>query len=258
MKNRTIIGILCIIIAAAVTFGISPFVNKFMEGKVKTLVVAEEIPQGAEISESNVSIVELAKSAVPENALHSMDDAIGLFAGAKMFPGDIVTKAKLTEDNKSVENMLWTIEEGKVAMSVTIKNLAAGLSGKLTNGDIISFYVTDKDGKTVVPELLKYVKVITTTTSGGVDEVDVVPNDDGTKALPATVTVLVAMEQASALANADKNATLHFALVCRGDDKKAAGYLKEQEDIVTAAREAAEAAEKDKAAQAPVQTTVGG
>ena len=251
MKNRTIIGIICVLIAAAVTFGVSPFVNKFMEGKVKVLTVASEISQGSEIAEGDVVVVEMAKSAVPANAIHSANEAIGQYAAAKLFPGDVVTSQKITTDNHSAENVLWKIDEGKVAMSVTIKNLAAGVSGKLTNGDIISFYITDKDGKTSIPKSLQYVKVITTTTSGGVDEVDVVPNDDGTFALPATITVMVSVDQAVELANFEKNATLHFALVCRGDDTKSTELLNKQDEIIAAEKEAAAAAAVTAPAAAP-------
>ena len=163
----------------------------------------------------------------------------------------MVTSQKITTDNHSAENVLWKIDEGKVAMSVTIKNLAAGVSGKLTNGDIISFYITDKDGKTSIPKSLQYVKVITTTTSGGVDEVDVVPNDDGTFALPATITVMVSVDQAVELANFEKNATLHFALVCRGDDTKSTELLNKQDEIIAAEKEAAAAAAVTAPAAAP-------
>lgn len=72
-----------------------------------------------------------------------------------------------------------SLKGDKVAMSITINSFAGGLSGKLENGDIVSIYVTDNDSHTEVPASLKYVKVITTTTSGGIDENDVVENEDG-------------------------------------------------------------------------------
>ena len=100
---------------------------------------------------------------------------------------------------------------------------------KLMGGDIISIYVTDKDNKTTVPATLKYVRVITTTTAGGVDEPDVVENEDGTKALPTTVTVLVSVKQAQQLASFEKNATMHVALVYRGEEKTANKFISKQD-----------------------------
>lgn len=41
MKNRTAIGIVCIILAVAITFGISPLVNKMTEGKTQVVVFSK-------------------------------------------------------------------------------------------------------------------------------------------------------------------------------------------------------------------------
>ena len=123
-----------------------------------------------------------------------------------------------------------SLKGDKVAMSITINSFAGGLSGKLENGDIVSIYVTDKDNHTEVPASLKYVKVITTTTSGGIDENDVVENEDGSFELPTTITVLVSVEQAKILANYEESAAMHIALVCRGDDATADRFLKAQDD----------------------------
>ena len=62
--------------------------------------------------------------------------------------------------------MLATLNGSKVAVSVTIDTFAAGLSGKLQNGDIISLIVVDKNaGTSAILGELKYMKVITTTTA---------------------------------------------------------------------------------------------
>ena len=117
-------------------------------------------------------------------------------------------------------------------MSVTIASFARGLSAKLQNGDIVSFYVTDKEGNTTIPASLKYVRVITTTTAGGVDENEVEPNEDGTFDLPTTITVLVSVSQAQELANYEENAKMHVALVYRGDEETAKKFLDKQDQYL--------------------------
>lgn len=89
-----------------------------------------------------------------------------------------------------------------------------------------------KRHKTEIPAELKYVKVITTTTSGGIDENDVVENEDGSFDLPTTITVLVSVEQARILANHEKNAAMHIVLVYRGDDASAEKFLKAQDEYL--------------------------
>ena len=79
------------------------------------------------------------------------------------------------------------------------------------------------------PKELQYVKVITTTTSQGVDHEDV---EDGTQ--PVTITFLVNAEQAELLSLYDKTGSLHVALEYRGDSETAAKYLAEQDKVLKA------------------------
>lgn len=225
MKNRTAIGIVCIILAVAVTFVVSPFVSKLSEQKEEVIRFTKDISQGTQITDADFEIAEVLKANVPANAITDKSAVIGKYANADIFAGDYATTARLTDDANSVSHILNSLNGDKVAMSITINSFAGGLSGKLENGDIVSIYVTDKEGETTVPSELKYVKVITTTTSGGIDETEVIPNEDGSFELPTTITVLVSVKQASILANFEENASMHVALVYRGDEAKAQQFL---------------------------------
>ena len=109
-------------------------------------------------------------------------------------------------------------------MSVTIGSFAQGLSGKLETGDIISVIVySNKDAFAFTPPELQYLRVITSTTSQGVDKSDVT---DATQ--PVTVTLLVNQAQAEQLAYYEKTASMHFALEYRGDRATAQKYLDAQ------------------------------
>lgn len=237
MKNRTIIGIICIVLAAVITFGVSPFVNRMTEGKTEVVCFAGDIAKGAQITEDDIAVNKISKSGIPENSIANKDEVIGKYAKSDLYKDDIATPAKITDDALTSDNMLSSLSGDKVAMSITISSFANGLSGKLNNGDIVSIYVTDKDEKTTLPPSLKYVEVITTTTSGGVDENEVVPNDDGTYELPTTITVLVSVKQASELANYEKNSTMHVALVYRGDKAKADEFIAAQDKYLESGKE---------------------
>lgn len=231
MKNRTLIGIICIVFAVAVTFVVSPLVNRMTEGKIKVIALSADVTKGSKILEKDISVVEVTRSALPENAIRDKALAVGKYANSDLYKGDILTPVKLTDNANSSENILSSLGD-KVAMSISISSFAGGLSGKLQNGDIVSIAVTEKGKQTVIPPTLKYVRVITTTTSGGVDENNVVPNEDGTFDLPTTITVLVSVKQAMALAGYEKNATMHVALVYRGDEEQADKYIKAQDDYI--------------------------
>lgn len=232
MKNRTAIGIICVILAVAMTFVVSPLVTKVSEGKKEVVRFENNISQGSKITEDDIDTVEISKNGLPENYLTDKNEVIGKYANSDLYKGDIASSAKITDNANTSDNTLSALSGDKVAMSVTISSFAGGLSGKLQNGDIVSIYVTDKKGNTTVPAELKYVRVITTTTKGGVDENEVTPNEDGTFDLPTTITVLVSGRQAAKLANFEQNADMHVALVYRGDIKTAQKFIDTQDKFL--------------------------
>ena len=231
MKNRTVIGIVCIVLAVAVTFVVSPLVNNISDKKTEVIRFVTDVSHGTEIKDTDVELVKISNSALPEKVIKDKKMVVGKFATADIFKGDFATESKITDNANTANDVLASLKGNKVAMSITINSFAGGLSGKIENGDIVSIYVTDKDDKTEVPAALKYVKVITTTTSGGIDENDVVENEDGSFELPTTITVLVSVEQAKILANYEESAVMHIALVYRGDEATANKFLKAQDDF---------------------------
>ncbi|WP_337665764.1 Flp pilus assembly protein CpaB [Pseudoruminococcus massiliensis] len=232
MKNRTAIGIVCIILAVVITFVVSPMVNKVSDKKTETVRFTTNVTHGTKIKETDVEVVKISNSALPDKVVKNKTAVIGKYATADLFKGDFATENKVTDNANTASDVMASLKGNKVAMSITINSFAGGLSGKLQNGDVVSICVTGKDNKAEIPAELKYVKVITTTTSGGVDENDVVENEDGSFDLPTTITVLVSVEQARILANYEKNAAMHIVLVYRGDDASAEKFLKAQDEYL--------------------------
>ena len=222
MKNRTIIGIVCMILAVAMTFAIAPVVNRLTSGTTTVVRLKQEVGRGTKITEDQGETV---KGVYVKTA-----DVVGKYASSTLYAGDILTKAKLSGDSNNADDVLATLNGSKVAVSVTIDTFAAGLSGKLQNGDIISLIAVDKNaGTSAIPGELKYMKVITTTTAGGIDQDSVVKNEDGSFEIPSTITVLCNTEQAKLLAKYEADITLQAALVYRGDNETAAKFLEKQD-----------------------------
>lgn len=221
------------VLAVAITFLITPIVNKITGDTLNIYGIANDIKQGAQITEANVKVIGVRKDSLPQGAISDKSKIVGMYAVSNLYAGDVYTSSKLTSNPNTASDVFATLDGSQVAMSFTIDTFAAGLSGKLENGDIISIIVSDKDtGKTVIPGALKYVKVITTTTSGGIDKEMVVANDDGSFELPSTVTVIVSTEQAKILAGYEKDATMQVALVYRGDRETAQKFLDTQNEYL--------------------------
>ena len=166
MKNRTIIGIVCMILAVAMTFAVAPLVNRLTSDTTTVVRLKQEVGRGAKITAEQVETVKVKTDTMPQGVYVNTADVIGKYASSTLYAGDILTKAKLTKDANSADDVFATLDGSKVAVSVTIDTFAAGLSGKLQNGDILSLIVVDKNaGTSSIPGELKYMKVITTTTA---------------------------------------------------------------------------------------------
>lgn len=207
-------------------------VNKVSDKKTETVRFTTNVTHGTKIKETDVEVVKISNSALPDKVVKNKTAVVGKYATADLFKGDFATENKITDNANTASDVMASLKGNKVAMSITINSFAGGLSGKLQNGDVVSICVTGKDNKTEIPAELKYVKVITTTTSGGIDENDVVENEDGSFDLPTTITVLVSVEQARILANYEKNAAMHIVLVYRGYDASAEKFLKAQDEYL--------------------------
>ena len=226
------------VIALVITFAVAPLVNRLTSDTSEVVRLKNDVLRGTQISEEQLETVRVKTDTIPTGVITKSKDIVGKFASSNLYAGDYLKPEKLMGQSNTASDVLTTLNGSKMAVSVTIDTFASGLSGKLENGDIVSIYVTDKDGETTVPGELKYVKVITTTTAGGIDEAEVVPNEDGSFELPTTITVLVSVKQASILANYEENASMHVALVYRGDDAKAQQFLDAEDKFLATAKPA--------------------
>ena len=231
MKNRTIIGVICMVLAVVVTFVVAPLVNRLSTDTSEVVRLSSDVKQGVQITADHLKVVKVKIDTIPSGAVTDPKDIIGKYASSALYAGDYLTAAKLTGEANTASDVFASLDGTKVAVSVTIDTFAAGLSGKLENGDVISLIVVDKDtGKATIPGALKYMKVITTTTSGGIDQDSIVKNEDGSYEIPSTVTLLANTEQAKMLAKYEADTTLTVALVYRGTPENVKLFLDKQDE----------------------------
>ncbi len=238
LKNRTLIGIVLIIIAIGLCFGISPLFNVLLAQKTTVIRLSTDIPQGAQITPQMLEAVEVGTLNIPEETLVNPEQIVGKYTVAAMFKGDTFTAAKLSDTIDTSDSLLRQLAPGETAMSVTIRSLANGLSGKLQQGDIIQIVSVDEDDTAQVYEELQYVEVLATTADNGsddtyrADEVNAIEDEDGEQSVYATVTVIL-QDRLQALRLAEcENTSLHAVFVCRGDENLKSEYLAAQMSLL--------------------------
>ena len=169
LKNRTVIGVVCIVLALLICFGVTPLFNKAAAEKTEIVRVVKDIRIGDEITADMVKTVEVGGYNLPEDVVKNLDTAVGRFASADMVPGDYFIASKIADEPAAENAYLYNLTGEKQAISVSVKAFANGLSGKLQSGDIVSIIAPDykKQGSTVIPPELQYVEVIAVTANSG-------------------------------------------------------------------------------------------
>jgi len=237
LKNRIVVGLLCIITAMIICFGLTPMFNDALKSKVELVRVSTEIKKGDQITAGMLSTVETGGYNLPSDVMYEADEVVGKYANADLYKGDYILQSKLSDTPMLKNEYLSKLNGENRAISITIKSFAAGLSGKLERGDIVSLIASDvgEMRETLIPTELQYVEIIATTDSSGNDSnIQEQPKDSEDTELASTITVLATPEQATLLAELEQTGKLHAALVYRGGSENAQKFLDEQTKVLKA------------------------
>ena len=140
LNNRFIFGILSLLLAAVIAFVALPTIARQTNGKEEIVRITQPVLKGEQISSENAEVVEVGGYNLPSNIAHLLSDVNGLYATADLAVGDYILTSKISSVPVSSDVALNSIPSGKVAISLTVKTLASGLSDKLQPGDIIRIY----------------------------------------------------------------------------------------------------------------------
>ena len=251
LKNRTVLGIICIALSLIICFLITPLFNASTSTLTTIVRIKEDLKIGQEITSKDIETVEVGAYNLPEEVIRKADDIVGKYATSPMIKNEYALSTKVSDVPASENAYLYGLTGEKRAISVTIPSFAGGLSGKLISGDIVSIIACDyqEQGETVVPDELQYVEVIAVTDKSGNDEAvtEYKPDGEEETSLPETVTLLVTPEQANILAELEAEGEIHVALVYRGTPENCAKFIEAQAKVL-------ETVKSEVVIEKPVQT----
>ena len=197
---------------------VGPLLQSFQEKNYVTVYVAkQDIEKGFKITDQMVEEVSTPQS----NALASLTFAtnpVGQFAQTNIKKDDIFTKSTIGDSMPFEQNYLYEIPEDKQVISITLGNLASGVSGYIQAGDVVRVYTYDGTEDANQPLALEYVKVLDVTYSASGDNQPI-----------ATVLLLVDNAQASILVEKENSSSVHLTLINRFDSKKSEELLAQQD-----------------------------
>ena len=228
LNNRFIFGILSLVLAAVIAFVALPTIARQTNGKTEIVRITQPVLKGEQVTKENAEVVEVGGYNLPINVAHSLEDVEGLYVTADLAAGDYILTSKVSSVPVSSDAALNDIPSGKVAISLTVKTLASGLSDKLQPNDIVRIYHFLETAEEV-PEL-RFVKVLCVTDSDGINVDNTKePTEDEEPQQSATITVLASPEQARIITELENDGVAHVALISRNNDQLAEELLAEQD-----------------------------
>ena len=120
MKNRTIIGIICIVLALVVTFAVAPLVNKLADNRTDIVRLTGDVVQGHMISDTDIEVVTVGSYNLPTDVITKKEDVLGKFAAVDLKKGDYLLPSKVTSVSDSADDVFRTLDGTKQAISVPL------------------------------------------------------------------------------------------------------------------------------------------
>ena len=95
-RNRTVIGVLCILLALIICFGVTPLFSRSASEKTEIVRVTKDIKEGDEITAEMVQTVEVGAYNLPQNLMTDKKEVVGKYATADLAVGDYILSSKLS------------------------------------------------------------------------------------------------------------------------------------------------------------------
>lgn len=239
LRTKSFLGIVCLVLGCLICFAVVPVLKMATVKTVDVVTFTQAAPAGMVITQDMVKTVEMSQYHLPVGAITELSDVIGKYLSVDAAAGDFATPSRVSNTYPGSDPELLDLPEGKMAISISLSNLAQSVSGKLRQGDIVQLFASSGDAEQAMasaPLELQYVEVLSATYSDGSD-VDLTAakvagksNVDSTNYL-THITLLVNARQAAVLAGLDHNSTVYAALVVRGNEERKQAALAMQEAL---------------------------
>lgn len=222
-KNRIFLGIISIALALILGFIIIPLFNRTINAQVEIIRANTDIPQGEVITLDKLVKVKIGGYNLPTSVIKDSDSLVGKYAKVDILKDDYITSGKIEDINESKNKDFYSLDKENLAVSISLKNLSSGLSGKIQKEDIVSIIgLKDEDNPVIIDEL-KYVKVLSVVTNKGIDA-------ETEEEIAENIILMGNPIQIEKIAEYELLGEIHIALVSRGDPKEAEKLLEIQKE----------------------------
>lgn len=221
-KNKYVIFALCMALSAIIAFVIVPTNNDNLTSQVEVIRVTRQIKKNTIITEDMLEYVAVMPLNLPENIIKDKQNIVGKVSAITLLPQDNLIPEKFINSYSITNKEFYDMDNpDKLAVSVSVKTLAASVSGKLLPGDVVSLYGFNTESKTLVlHDDLMYVEVLAVTNSKA-EDLDKrqagLESDTSDVVIPSTITLSVNRNQARELIELENTGNIHIVFIGRGE-----------------------------------------
>lgn len=182
--------------------------------KASVLVTIAEIAPGTPLSESNVKFKSWPIDQIPEGSVTKLEEYKDRSIKTRAVPGEIVMKAKLSE--QGVRGASVEIPDGKRVFTTSV-DMTKTHSGLILPGDFVDVYVTFTARKpqgglsTITKVILERVKIFAT------DHLTDVGGTESNQVKSKNISLLLSPREGAMLKLAEKKGEVHLALRSQSD-----------------------------------------
>ncbi len=236
LKSKPFIAIVCLLLTAGYSFVLLPRMNEKTREIVRVVHVVKSVPAKTEITADLLKTVEIGLYGQPADVITDPNTIIGSFAAVDLIPTDTLTPGKFIAPDDQVDGDLYSLERREqIAVTVSLKSLAASMAGKLQAGDVVSVYAVmpgpanSSDTEIVMFPELELIEVLSVSNAKAADTEEKkqalqkdkesssgVMSTKEEDTIPAVITLAVDSLQAQRLIQVESSGNIHLALVGRG------------------------------------------
>jgi len=158
LKNRIFLSVLCLVLAAGVSFLLLPGFYEAKSATVTVLRAAQDIPAGTELTGQHLISAEVGSYGLPEDVLNDPAQLVGKVAQTAIAKGDYFFPQKLGSFLGD-EQLDRIAKSSQRLVTISVGSIAAGLSSHLKAGDIVTvavFMEKSSDGQDSSPQVILY------------------------------------------------------------------------------------------------------
>jgi pilus assembly protein CpaB len=143
IKNKLVIGIFCIVLAAVIAFLLLPKFYKSQAATESVIRVSVDIPAGTVLTDEMITTSEVGAYGLPSDVLRADATAVGMVASENLYAGEYLSgKRLMTEDEYKEAEQEHTLglTGGMSLITIEFPSSSAGVAGVLRSGDTVDIY----------------------------------------------------------------------------------------------------------------------